>query len=86
LPDEQTLLNGQTPIEPAPQEGELVPFDSTEWAASAPAASNTIIKTTVLQLFQFPVPDEQQSPPEPDESLRLSSCCIFSSFISILPL
>jgi hypothetical protein len=86
LPDEQALLKGQTPAEPAPQEGELAPFDSTERAASAPAASNTRMKTTVLQLFQFPEPDEQQSPPEPDESLQLSSCCVFSSFISIFTL
>jgi hypothetical protein len=79
---EQALFNGQTPAEPAPQ-GELVPFDSTEWAANAPAASNTRIKSTVFQLFQFPEPDEQQSPPEPDESLQLSFCCVLSSFISI---
>ncbi|MHC4693284.1 MAG: hypothetical protein ACYS67_11135, partial [Planctomycetota bacterium] len=81
LLDEQALFNVQPPVEPAPQEGVLVPFDSTERAASAPAASNTRIKSTALQLFQFPEPDEQQSPPEPDESLQLSSCCIFSSFI-----
>jgi hypothetical protein len=30
LPDEQALFNVQLPAEPAPQEGELVPFDSTE--------------------------------------------------------
>jgi hypothetical protein len=73
---------GQTPAEPAPQ-GELVPFDSTEWAAKAPAASNTRIKITVFQLFQFPEPDEQQSPPEPDESLHFSLSCVISSFVSI---
>jgi hypothetical protein len=78
----QGLFIGQTPAELAPQ-GELVPFDSTEWAANAPAASNTRIKSTVFQLFQFPEPDEQQSPPEPDESLQLSFCCALSSFISI---
>jgi hypothetical protein len=83
LLDEQALFNGQTPA----AQGELLaPFDSTEWAAKAPAASNTRIKTTVLQLFQFPEPDEQQSPPEPDESLQLSSCCVFPSFISIFSL
>jgi hypothetical protein len=78
----QGLFIGQTPAEPAPQ-GELVPFDSTEWAANAPAASNTRIKITVFQLFQFPEPDEQQSPPEPEESLQFSFCCALSSLISI---
>jgi hypothetical protein len=76
----QVLFNGQTP---AAQGELLVPFDSTEWVANAPAASNTRIKSAVLQLFQFQEPDEQQSPSEPDESLQFSFCCVFSSFISM---
>jgi hypothetical protein len=82
LLDEQTLFNGHRPAALPPQV-ELVPFDNTEWAANAPAASITRTNAAVFRLFKLPEPDEQQSPPEPDESLQLSFCCAFSSFISI---
>jgi len=78
----QGLLNGQTPAELPPQ-GELVPFVSTEWAANAPAANITRINIAVFQLFQPPEPDEQQSPPDTDESEQLSFCCTLPSFVSI---
>ncbi|MGB2806474.1 MAG: hypothetical protein WBC22_01940 [Sedimentisphaerales bacterium] len=83
LLDEHDLFNGQKPAELAPQGDELVPFDSTEWAVKAQAAIITSTNITVFKLFKLPEPDEQQSPPEPDESLQFSFCFVFSSFISI---
>jgi hypothetical protein len=79
----QGLFNGHKPAALEPQ-GELVPFDSTEWAATAQAASITRTNTAVFRLFKLPEPDEQHSPPEPDESLHLSLSCGICSFVSIL--
>ncbi len=79
----QVLFNGHKPAALPPQGDELVPFDSTEWAAKAQAAIITSTNITVFKLFKLPEPDEQQSPPDPDESLLFSFCCALSSFVSI---
>jgi hypothetical protein len=79
----QGLFNGHRPAALEPQ-GELVPFDITEWAATAQAASITRTNNAIFRLFKLPEPDEQHSPPEPDGSLHPSLFCVISSFVSIL--
>ena len=79
----QDLLKGHRPDAPEPQ-GELVPFDSTEWAATVHAASMTRTNNAVFRLLNPPEPDEQHSPPESGDSLLFSFPCVISSFVSIL--
>jgi len=79
---EQDLFSGHRPAAFGPQ-GEPVPFDKTEWAATAQAANITRTNNAVFRLFQAPEPDEQQSPFKPDVSLQFSFCCSLSSFVSM---
>ena len=78
----QDLLKGHRP-DVLPPQGELVPFDSTEWAATAQAANITRTNNAVFRLFQLPEPDEQHSPPESGELVLFSFSCVISSFVSI---
>ena len=78
----QDWLKGHRPAALPPQ-GELLPFDNTEWAATVQAASMTRINNAVFRLFKLPEPDEQHSLPESGDSLPFSFPCVISSFVSI---
>jgi hypothetical protein len=76
------LLKGHRPVALPPQ-GELLPFDSTEWAATAQAATMTSKNNAVFRLLYPPEPDEQHSLPESGELVLFSLSCVISSFVSI---
>jgi len=78
----QDLFSGQRPAELPPQVV-WAPFVNTECAANAQAAIITTTNIAVFKLFKLPEPDEQHSPPEPDDSLLFSFPCVISSFVSI---
>jgi hypothetical protein len=79
----QGLLNGHRPVV-LPLQGRLLPFDSTEWAATAQAATITRMNNPVFRLLYLPELEEQHSPPESGELASHLFSCVIPSFVSIL--